>query len=66
MAAPGARDYCQHRNDISGVTMELVRQLFSDWLGVLSLVTVGFVLVMAVTIGLFVRRHVLDETQRQV
>jgi uncharacterized protein YneF (UPF0154 family) len=42
--------------------MALLQQLFSDWVGILSIITVSFVLVMAVFIGFFVVRHVRDET----
>lgn len=43
--------------------MALLQQLFSDWVGILSVITVGFILVMAVFIGFFVARHVREETK---
>lgn len=42
--------------------MALLQQLFSDWVGILSVITVGFVVVMATFIGFYVARHVRDET----
>jgi hypothetical protein len=42
--------------------MGLVQQLFSDWVGILSVLTVGFVLVMAVFLTFYVLRHMKDES----
>jgi hypothetical protein len=41
--------------------MELFRQLFSDWVGILSIATIVFILGMAVFIGFYVMRHVHEE-----
>ncbi len=41
--------------------MELLRQLFSDWVGILSIATIVFILGMAVFIGFYVMRHVHQE-----
>lgn len=41
--------------------MELLRQLFSDWVGILSIATIVFILGMAVFIGIYVMRHVHQE-----
>ncbi len=45
--------------------MQLIQQLFSDWVGILSVFTVLFILVMAVFFGVYVARHVRDETDRK-
>jgi hypothetical protein len=42
--------------------MYLLQLLFSDWVGILSVITVGFVLVMATYLFFFVRRHIREET----
>lgn len=42
--------------------MALLQHLFSDWVGILSVITVGFILVMATFLGFYVARHVRDET----
>lgn len=44
--------------------MALLQQLFSDWVGILSVITVGFILAMATFIGFYVARHVREETSR--
>lgn len=44
--------------------MALLQQLFSDWVGILSVLTVAFILVMATFIGFYVVRHVRDETSQ--
>lgn len=41
--------------------MELLSQLFSDWVGILSISTIVFILGMAVFIGVYVMRHVHEE-----
>ncbi len=41
--------------------MELLGQLFSDWVGILSISTIVFILGMAVFIGIYVMRHVHQE-----
>lgn len=41
--------------------MALLQQLFSDWIGILSIFTVAFVLVMATFIFFYVRRHIREE-----
>jgi hypothetical protein len=41
--------------------MELFTQLFSDWVGILSIATIVFILGMAVFIGFYVMRHVHQE-----
>ncbi len=41
--------------------MELLSQLFSDWVGILSISTIVFILGMAVFIGIYVMRHVHQE-----
>lgn len=43
--------------------MELLTQLFSDWVGILSISTIVFILGMAVFIGIYVMRHVHQEEQ---
>lgn len=40
------------------------RELFSTDIGLLSLFTIGFILVMAVYIGLFIKRHVAEDEGR--
>lgn len=42
--------------------MELLRNLFSDWVGILSVFTVAFILAMAGYLISFVIRHVRDES----
>lgn len=42
--------------------MDLLRNLFSDWVGILSVFTVVFILGMAGYLVAFVIRHVRDET----
>ncbi|MDY0012885.1 MAG: DUF3149 domain-containing protein [Rhodocyclaceae bacterium] len=37
------------------------RELFSTDIGLLSLFTIGFILVMAVYIGRFVKRHMAED-----
>lgn len=44
--------------------MELLRQLFSDWVGILSISTIVFILGMAVFIGIYVMRHMHEEEHR--
>ena len=41
--------------------MNIVSQLFSDWVGILSAFTVGFILAMAVFFIVYVRRHMREE-----
>lgn len=41
--------------------MELLSQLFSDWVGILSISTIVFILGMAAFIGVYVMRHVHEE-----
>lgn len=44
--------------------MNLFQQLFSDWVGILSVFTVAFVLGMGTYLFLYVRRHMVDEVPR--
>lgn len=43
--------------------MELLIQLFSDWVGILSFGVVAFVIFMAVYMFRWVGKHVQDETK---
>jgi hypothetical protein len=45
--------------------MGLLQQLFSDWVGILSIFTVGFVLAMAVFLVFYVARHIREESDGQ-
>lgn len=45
--------------------MELLRNLFSDWVGILSVFTIAFILAMAGYLVSFVMRHVRDESASQ-
>jgi hypothetical protein len=45
--------------------MNLLRMLFSDWVGILSVFTVGFVLAMAAYLAFYVARHVREDTENQ-
>lgn len=45
--------------------MALLQQLFSDWVGILSVITIGFILVMATFPGFYVARHLREEASPQ-
>lgn len=44
--------------------MELLIQLFSDWVGILSFIVVAFIVVMAVYMYKWVGKHVDEEARK--